>query len=73
MYHQCMTEVDHCAENAQAERLNGILKSEYYLDHVFTNMEQAKKAVKNAVHLYNNERPHMSLNYQPPAQVHQAA
>ena len=24
-----MTEVDHCAENALAERMNGILKGEY--------------------------------------------
>ena len=26
-----MTEVDHCAENALAERMNGILKQEYRL------------------------------------------
>src|ERR1035438_6199227 len=29
-----MTETDHCAENALAERVNGILKSEYGLGYV---------------------------------------
>lgn len=68
-----MTENDHCAENAQAERINGILKGEYYLDVVFTNIHQATKAVHTAIHLYNNERPHLSLHYQLPEQVHQTA
>ena len=30
-----MTETDHCAENALAERINGILKSEYGLGGQF--------------------------------------
>ena len=68
-----MTEIDHCAENAQAERINGILKGEYYLDVVFIDIHQATKAVQTAIHLYNNERPHLSLNYQLPERVHQAA
>lgn len=68
-----MTEEDHCAENAQAERVNGILKGEYYLDMVFRDTNQAKQAVKAAIKLYNEERPHLSLNYQFPDQVHRAA
>lgn len=68
-----MTEEDHCAENAQAERVNGILKGEYYLDVVFNNTEQAKKAVKMAIEMYNQYRPHLSLNYQLPDVVHRAA
>lgn len=68
-----MTEEDHCAENAQAERVNGILKGEYYLDVVFNNTEQAKKAVKIAIEMYNQHRPHLSLNYQMPEVVHRAA
>lgn len=67
-----MTEVDHCAENAQAERVNGILKSEYYLDVTFRNFAQASKAVKTAIMAYNQLRPHYSLNYQVPDMVHQA-
>lgn len=68
-----MTEEDHCAENAQAERVNGILKGEYYLDVVFKNTGQAKKAVKMAIEMYNRHRPHLSLNYQLPEVVHRAA
>lgn len=68
-----MTEEDHCAENAQAERLNGILKNEYLLDQVFRNTKQAHKAARQAINLYNVDRPHLSLNYNTPDQVHRAA
>ena len=33
------TEDNHCYENAIAERVNGILKGEFYLDECFTNIE----------------------------------
>ncbi len=68
-----MTEQDHCAENATAERLNGILKQEYSLGMVFKNLEHAGQAVDQAVWLYNNRRPHMSLQMQVPSAVHEAA
>ena len=65
-----MTETNHCAENAQAERVNGILKQEYFLNCEFRNYKQAKQAVKEAVHLYNTRRPHRSLNLSTPEEVH---
>ena len=68
-----MTEVNHCAENSMSERVNGILKQEYFLKVEFRNIEQAKQAVDEAVHLYNTRRPHRSLQYLTPEQVHQAA
>jgi putative transposase len=68
-----MTEEQHCAENALAERVNGILKQEYYLRDEFGTMEQAQRAVAEAVWLYNTRRLHRSLNYRTPEQVHQAA
>ncbi|MCI0447775.1 IS3 family transposase [bacterium] len=68
-----MGEAGNPYENAVAERLNGILKDEYFLDATFTDFVQAHKAVKEAIETYNNWRPHMSLNYRTPAQVHQAA
>lgn len=68
-----MTEVDHCAENAQAERMNGILKQEYFLNHEFRSVAQARKAVDEAVHLYNTRRPHRSLKLRTPEQVHGVA
>lgn len=68
-----MTEENHCAENAQAERLNGILKQEYGLGETFLTKEQALAAIKEAVNLYNERRPHTSLGYRIPAEVHAEA
>lgn len=65
-----MTEEKHCSENALAERVNGILKQEYWLGSVFQSKEQAYEAVDEAVHLYNNRRPHTSLDYRTPQEVH---
>jgi transposase InsO family protein len=68
-----MTEELHCYENAMAERVNGILKQEYYIGSCFRSKDQAKAAVKEAVHLYNTRRPHMSLDYQTPEKMHRTA
>jgi transposase InsO family protein len=68
-----MTQENHCYENAQAERLNGILKQEYGLGGSFRWKEQAMQAVAQAVELYNWRRPHESLGYATPMAVHHAA
>ena len=68
-----MTQVMHCYENAQAERVNGILKQEYELDRRFRTKAQARAAFQQAVWLYNHRRPHMRLNYEFPADVHAKA
>ena len=68
-----MTESDHCAENALAERMNGILKQEYGLGTEFGSKALAHAAVRQSIELYNTRRPHSALNYRFPAQVHQAA
>lgn len=65
-----MTEENHCYENAMAERINGILKHEYGLAETLPNKKIAKKAIKQAIYLYNNKRPHMSLGMRTPASVH---
>jgi putative transposase len=65
-----MTEENHCYENALAERVNGILKDEFYLDQVFTDAAHAKRAAKNAIKLYNEIRLHLSLNYRTPNMVY---
>jgi transposase InsO family protein len=65
-----MTEENHCYENAVAERVNGILKDEFNLDYIFKTKNQAKTAFYQAVNIYNYRRPHMSLNYKCPAEVH---
>jgi transposase InsO family protein len=67
-----MTEKDHCAENAQAERVNGILKGEYGLDREFPTKEACYQAVNQAIALYRTRRPHTALGYRIPAEVHRA-
>jgi transposase InsO family protein len=65
-----MTEKNHCAENALAERMNGILKSEYGLGGRLQSKEQARRAVDQAVQTYNQRRPHTALGLRTPAQAH---
>lgn len=65
-----MTEENHCYENAMAERVNGILKDEFYLDQTFTDVAHAKRATKNAINLYNEIRLHLSLNFKTPNMVY---
>lgn len=68
-----MTEIRHCYENGLAERVNGILKQEYEMDRTFCTKAQAVAAFRQAVHIYNHRRPHTSLAYQMPADVHARA
>lgn len=68
-----MTEENHCYENALAERVNGILKDEFYLDQTFSSVAHAKRATKNAINLYNEVRLHLSLDFKTPNYVHQNA
>lgn len=64
-----MTEENHCYENAVAERVNGILKDEFYLDQCFFSTSHAKIAAKNAIEIYNSKRLHLSLGYKTPNMV----
>jgi transposase InsO family protein len=66
-----MTEENHCYENAIAERVNGILKDEFFLDQFFQTTQYAKQACENAIKLYNFKRLHLSLNYKTPEMAHQ--
>jgi len=65
-----MAEKGNCYQNAMAERVNGILKSEFYLDAKFNDIVHAKKSAIQAIQLYNDYRPHLKLNYQTPEQIH---
>lgn len=57
-------------ENAIAERINGILKYEFGLKNTIKTIEIAQKMVSEAVVLYNNERMHLSLDFNNPQAVH---
>jgi len=65
-----MTEENHCYENALAERVNGILKDEFYMDQTFINTAHAKRAIKSAIKLYNEVRLHLSLDFKTPNMVY---
>jgi transposase InsO family protein len=64
-----MTEENHCYENAIAERVNGILKDEFYLDQCFSSTRHAAIAAESAIEVYNNKRLHVSLGYKTPSMV----
>ena len=63
-----MTDADHCAQNALAECMNGILKCEFFLDAEFMNLAQAQAALDDAVFAYNHLRTHGSLQGRTPAE-----
>ncbi len=65
-----MTEKNHGAENALAERVNGILKQEYWLDANFESRLAAGKATAHGINLYNHRRPHTALGFRTPGMVH---
>jgi putative transposase len=67
-----MGEAGNPYENAVAERVNGILKTEFLLNTKFNSYSHAKKAAAEAIETYNKLRPHMSLNYLTPDQKHAA-
>lgn len=65
-----MTEgVGDCYQNAIAERVNGILKDEF-LPEEWVNAEDLRIIIKESINIYNDKRPHSSLNYQTPSYLH---
>lgn len=65
-----MTEQNHTAENALAERVNGILKQEYWLDATFATRGEARQATVQGIYLYNHRRPHTALGFKTPEKAH---
>jgi transposase InsO family protein len=65
-----MTERGDPYENAMAERINGVLKSEFLLSKTFRNLEEASVAVGKSIGIYNSQRPHGSCDYLTPDQAH---
>ena len=67
-----MTDGYDCYQNALAERVNGILKTEL-LPQRPADLEQARRMVRESIQIYNAERPHLSLKMQTPDAVHRAS
>lgn len=66
-----MTQSGDPRENAVAERVNGILKSEWIDRQSITCLEQGRERISSVVDLYNNKRPHMSIDMLTPSEAHQ--
>jgi len=58
---------------AKAERINGTIKNNYLKQRKIENYAQLVKELDRSVSLYNNERPHKSLNYKTPLHVEKEA
>lgn len=65
-----MTENGDPKENAIAERLNGIMKEEYLNRYRPKSFDQAVFLLKRSVNLYNEKRPHLSINLLTPEFAH---
>jgi putative transposase len=59
-------------ENPYVERLNGIIKNDYLAYANIYNLSSLRAALKRAVWLYNNERPHSELDYMTPFEFENA-
>jgi len=65
-----MTQSGDPLENAVAERVNGILKTEL-ISSSYEDTDKASVSIARAIIIYNYKRRHSSLNYQIPNEVHQ--
>lgn len=64
-----MTQSGDPLENALAERVNGILKTEL-ISSSYEDIDRAALCIARAITIYNYRRRHSSLNYQIPSDVH---
>lgn len=64
-----MTQNSDPYENAIAERVNGILKTEL-LKAKYNNEYEASRAIQKAVTIYNTKRPHLSIGLLTPETAH---
>ena len=65
-----MTESYDPYANAIAERINRILKQKFLLEDYLVDIKTMKLLVRDAVHTYNNKRPHWSCYMKTPEQMH---
>ncbi len=66
-----MTQTGSPYDNALAERVNGIIKNEFYPNRLYMNHVEAEKAIIKNIGIYNDNRPHASIDYLTPAMAHE--
>ena len=65
-----MTQSGNPRENAIAERINGILKTEWLYDNKPCSWQESVNFVGKIIDLYNSQRPHQSIGYMVSDEVH---
>lgn len=65
-----MTQSGSPYENALAERVNGIIKNEFFPKKIYQNHKEAKKEIVKTIYIYNEKRPHSSIDFLTPNQTH---
>lgn len=65
-----MTENGDPRENAVAERVNGILKSEWLNQIKLKTRQDALRELSRIIRIYNQERPHSSISMKTPEYAH---
>ena len=69
-----MTECYKPTDNAIAERMNGILKTEWiYHQELFPDRQAAEEGIARMIQFYNEIRPHMSIGMLAPIEVYRGA
>ena len=65
-----MTQSSSPYENALAERVNGTIKNDFFPKKVYQNHKEAKKSISKIIQVYNQKRPHASVDYLTPDEAH---
>lgn len=60
-------------ENAIAERINGIIKNELLIVEELRSFMEVRKRLPEAIRIYNEVRPHSSIDNMTPQQAHQCS
>lgn len=66
-----MTQTGSPYDNALAERVNGTVKNEFHPKSIYQNHQEAVRALCGKINIYNDIRPHDSLDYLTPSQAHE--
>ena len=64
-----MTQSGDPRDNAIAERVNGILKTEFLNHYQYRDIKQLRQRVELSIDFYNKQRPHRSLDMMTPVEA----